>query len=215
VDGNEIAFNNTAQFDPRWEAGGAKFIGSLGMQIRNNYVHDNDGPGLWGDIDNRNMLFENNTCEDNGWSGIYYEVSYGATIRGNVVRRNGGAFPDWIWGAGILVSASSNVEVTGNVLEDNYDGIGGVQQARGAGQYGPYELNNFWVHDNVVTMPRGWTGIVQDIGDRSYFTSRGNRFESNSYYFAPGSLAFTWMDGERSDAEWRRYGQDVNGGFNQ
>jgi parallel beta-helix repeat protein len=215
VDGNEIAFNNTAQFDPRWEAGGAKFTGSLGMQIRNNYVHDNDGPGLWGDIDNRNMLFENNTCEDNEWAGIYYEVSYGATIRGNVVRRNGRGFSDWIWGAGILVSASSDVEVTGNLVEDNFDGIGGVQQARGAGQYGQYELKNFWVHDNVVTMTHGWTGIVQDIGDRSYFTSHGNRFEGNSYYFTPANLVFTWMDGERSDAEWRRYGQDVNGGFNR
>jgi hypothetical protein len=62
-------------------------------------------------------------------------------------------------------------------------------------------------------MPKGLTGIVDDVGDRSCYTSRNNRFDRNSYQLGPGDLFFAWMNGERSESEWRRFGQDVNGTF--
>jgi hypothetical protein len=213
VEGNEIAFNNTAHFDPEWEAGGAKFTFNTGLVVRGNRVHHNGGVGLWTDIDNVGTLYEGNTSEDNTRNGILHEISYSAVIRNNIVRRNGGAFSEWIWGAGILVSSSRDVEVAGNVVEGNGDGIGGVQQARGAGNQGAYALSNLWVHDNTVTVAGGWTGVVQDVGDRSVFLSRNNRFERNQYQLPAGSLSFAWMDGEYTDAGWRRFGQDVEGVF--
>jgi parallel beta-helix repeat protein len=213
VEGNNIAYNNAAHFDCVWECGGTKFVATKNLVVRKNFIHHNDGPGLWTDIDNINVLLEENQVEDNGWMGIVHEISYAAVIRNNTVRRNGFAFPDWAWGAGILIAASPNVEVYGNTLDNNADAITAVQQNRGTGSYGKYEVSNLWVHDNIITNPQGWTGIVQDIGDNSCFTSRNNRFDRNVYHIPDGGYAFVWMNGVQNEAGWKAYGQDVNGTF--
>ena len=214
VEGNAIFANNIAGYFQRWEGGGAKFVITRNLVVRNNFVHKNDGPGLWSDIDSIDTLFEHNTSQDNTLMGIFHEISYRAVIRYNVVKRNGFGYPDWIAGAGILVAGSPDVEIYGNLVEGNADGIGAIQQNRGWGAYGPHELNNLWVHDNLLVNNGGWTGIAQDIGDRSYFTSRNNRFTGNRYQFGPGLYHFQWMDGERQPSEWTQDGNDPDGAFN-
>jgi hypothetical protein len=213
LQGNEIAFNNTTGFESGWEAGGAKMVNTRGLVIRDNFVHHNDGYGLWTDIDNIDTLYEGNRVEDNSGSGIFHEISYKAVIRRNTVKRNGFAFSAWLWGAGILVAASPDVEVYENVVLDNADGIAAIQQSRGSGRYGPYEIWSLWVHDNIIGMTTGQTGLVQDVGDRSYFSSRNNRFDRNSYYTGSGGRYFGWLDGDRTAAEWRSFNNDVNGTF--
>ena len=52
-------------------------------------MHDNDGPGLWCDIECRNVVYENNLVENNQHIGIFHEISFKAVIRNNVVRHNG------------------------------------------------------------------------------------------------------------------------------
>ena len=211
VEGNEIATNNQAGFNPGWEAGGTKFVRTDRLVVRNNWVHHNLGPGLWTDIENIRTLYEGNTSEDNLRMGIFHEISYDAVIRGNVVRRNGFGFLPWLWGAGILVAASPNVEITGNTVEGNADGIVGVQQNRGSGMYGPFYISNLWVHDNVVRQTAGQSGLAQDIGDSSIFTGRNNRFERNTYQEACGNRHWAWADAERTWIEWRAAGQDAAG----
>jgi hypothetical protein len=213
IEGNEIAFNNTAGYEAGWEAGGSKFVETRGLVLRGNFVHHNDGPGLWLDINNTDSLYEENRTEDNVGAGIFHEISYKAVIRHNVVRRNGFGFSAWLWGAGILIAASPEVEVYENLVEGNADGIGAIQQNRGSGRYGPYEIWNLWVHDNVVLMTTGQTGLVQDVGDRSYFTSRNNRFDRNNYRTGSRGQYFGWLDGDRTDSEWRSFNNDVNGTF--
>jgi hypothetical protein len=222
VEGNQIAYNNAAGFDYGWEAGGTKFAGTTGLILRNNNAHHNNGPGLWLDIDNINYLIEGNTTEDNyatiaaAAPGIFIEISYGGVIRNNIARRNGRGFDTWLWGAGILVAASGGdgLEITGNTIEDNVHGITLIQQQRGSGAYGTYLVQNVYVHDNTIRMSSGMTGGAQDTGDGSIFTSRNNRFVHNTYYLAGGGH-FAWMNGERSDVEWRGYGMDTNGTFNK
>jgi hypothetical protein len=220
VEGNEIAYNNTAGFDYGWEGGGTKFAGTTRLTLRNNFAHHSNGPGLWLDIDNIDFVIEDNRVEDNfstisaAAPGIFVEISYGGVIRGNTVRRNGAGFSTWLWGAGILVAASggSGLEIVGNTVEDNEHGIALVQQPRGSGAHGPYLVQNVHVHDNTIRMPRGMSGGVQDANDDAIFTSRNNRFDRNTYYLAP-SGHFAWMNGERTEAEWRGYGMDTNGTF--
>ena len=86
---NEIAGNNTAGVDAGWEAGGAKFGDSNRLTIRGNSSHDNGGPGLWTDHDNRDVLYERNRVVGNAGAGIFHEISYDAVIRDNVVEGNG------------------------------------------------------------------------------------------------------------------------------
>jgi hypothetical protein len=215
VENNEIAYNNVAGFHPDWEAGGTKFVRTNQLVVRNNWVHHNYGPGLWTDIDNRNTLYELNRSEDNERMGIIHEISYSATIRNNTLKRNGFGHSVWLWGAGILVAASPDVEIYGNTLEGNADGIAAVQQRRGSGAFGPYEVWNLWVHDNTIISSTGHTGIVQDVGDRSYFSTRNNRFDRNVYRLGSAAHHFNWLDGNRTDQEWQGYGNDVTGAFEQ
>jgi parallel beta-helix repeat protein len=215
VEGNEISWNNYRKgVSWAWEAGGTKFVKTRGLIVRNNNVHDNWGPGLWTDIDNIETLMEGNTVTNNADAGIFHEISYSAVIRNNIVKGNGFVRTGWLWGGGIVIAASggTGVEVSGNVLDGNFNGIALIQQNRGSGAFGTHLVQNVWVHDNTVTMrARGQTGAVQDISSNAIFTSRNNRFTGNRYYVGTRSSPFAWMNGNRSWTQWRGYGLDANG----
>jgi parallel beta-helix repeat protein len=208
ITANEVYGNNTAGFSSGWEAGGSKFAYTSGLLVEGNSVHDNAGPGLWTDIDNIDTVYRGNTVIDNEGIGILHEISYDAIIANNEVRGNGFGFDSWVWGAGIAVSTSVNVEVFGNIVEGNADGIVGVDQDRfdSPASYGPLLLENLAVHDNVVIGNDGWTGIGQDIGDNSVFTSRNNRFYDNVYEQA--GKHFFWLNDPRTFEEWQAFGQN-------
>ena len=140
-----------------WERGGTKFAETTNIQLINNYVHHNDGPGLWADLNAKDMLFANNTVIGNTKAGIYYEISYDAVIRDNYLEGNGLGFDPWLWGGGIVISSSPNVQIYGNTLVNNGDGIGAVEQdrSRDPARFGPLVIANLHVHHNTVTMSQG------------------------------------------------------------
>ena len=128
-DGPELARNHTLHESCDWEAGGMKWdVGRV--TIRNARVHDNDCKGLWADINARGALIERNLIENNRDEGIFYEISQDAVIRNNHVYGNGLGGNGWYWAGGITVASSFNVEVYGNRLSGNYNGITGTQQNR-------------------------------------------------------------------------------------
>lgn len=219
---NEIAANHTwGGFCDCWETGGAKFVGTKHLTVRANYVHDNRGPGLWSDFDNIYTLYEDNRIVDNTGPGIFYEASFAAVIRNNTIRRNGSGRTGWHQGAGVFVSASKNVEIYDNVVDSNRDGIGAVQYSRRGRnpRYGVRELRNLHVHDNLIVMHGGHTGLQTRY--RIYYTRRkNNRFEDNTYRLGCVSKPFVWRDptGDRDYVEmtkgvWTRLGNDTNGTF--
>jgi hypothetical protein len=217
VQDNEIAYNNTAGVNPNWGAGGAKFAFSNGLVVRSNFVHHNYGTGLWTDIDNVNTLYENNLVEDNDLIGIFHEISYSAVVRNNVIRRNGASRPAaYSQGMGILVSASSDVEIYGNTVEDNWSGgIFGINPERGSGTLGTYVLKNLWVHDNTVRVIRQWAaGIGMETGSEGsdVFYQLNNRWNRNTYR-VPAAITkpFYWDMPPHTWAQWRAFGHDLNG----
>jgi len=218
VANNEIAYNGFAGYDPFWGAGGSKWVYTSNLVVRGNFSHHNRGPGLWTDINNIDTLYENNLVEDNERGGIFHEISYDATIRTNTARRNGTgkAYPHWTTGAGIEVVSSRNVEVCGNTLEDNWQGITGLEDHRGVGNAGPYTLTNLNVHDNLVTSRildtgGGRTGIIDTKGLGAFAAAVSNRFHGNTYLPGTNRQCFLWMGKELDETEWRRSGQDVSG----
>ena len=205
VESSEIDNNNLRGVAWGWEAGGAKFTKTVGLVLRDLVVHHNLGPGLWCDIGCVDTTYENNVVYSNSAMGIFHEISFDAIIRGNEVYDNGFIKGEWIWGAGILIAASSNVEVYDNIVTNNADGIGGIQQRR-EGDEGLYRLENLSVHDNTITMWYGQTGVVQDMGDPSVFADRNIRFANNTYVGA-GHEAFTWDDSALTWDAWLETGQ--------
>ncbi len=221
VQGNEIAFNNAAGFGPgpQSEAGATKFVFTNRLVVRDNYSHHNHGPGFWTDMDNNDCLYEGNRVEDNDWRGIFHEISYACVIRNNVVRNNGHALPAGtplfvLEGAGILVNTSADVEIYGNVVEANRNGIGAIDSDRGSGSRGPYEVANLWVHDNTIQQRSGLAAGI--LGSNPVFLSQGNRFTGNRYLLGDTALRqFRWLHVNRTEQEWRSFGNDTAGMFSR
>lgn len=212
---SESAHNNFLHaFDAGWEAGGSKFAFTDNLLLKGNSVHDNGGPGLWTDIDNINSTIENNTVTNNEMDGIFHEISYKATIRNNHVEGNGWGRKAWCYGAGITVSASRDVEVSGNTIIGNYNSISGIAQTRGDGQFGAHELRGLNAHDNMIQGgmdgKRSVTGVCRDNSDPIHSAEWNNHFDSNTYY---GPLnSWGWNDQELTDfSAWQAAGQDTNG----
>jgi parallel beta-helix repeat protein len=204
VENNTIAYNNP---DGAWDwgnyAAGVKIWETDGTVLQGNWVHHNLAPGLWADGNNIDTTYANNTVEDNYANGIFHEISYDAVIRDNVIRRNGAGHDVWLWGGGIMIASSPNVEIYGNTLEDNANGIALTRQDRGSGLYGEHTLANIHVYNNSVT-DSGMTGIAKDYGgDEVYYS--GNTFENNTY---SGSSSWFWLNREVSWSQWNSYGND-------
>src|SRR4030095_5123112 len=105
LENNEIARNG-------WEQ---KIAQSTNVTFRNNFVHHNAGAGIWYDSDNTGGLVEGNRVEDNGWIGIFYEISTDGIIHNNIIRRSGDA--------AVFLSTSKNTQVYNNTIENNFRGI--------------------------------------------------------------------------------------------
>jgi parallel beta-helix repeat protein len=223
VEDNEIAYNNTAFFGPGpfGEAGGTKFVGTDGLIVRGNFSHHNDGPGLWTDINNVNCLYEGNRVEDNRWRGIFHEISYACIIRNNQVRRNGHGFPSTLGafeGAGILISNSPNVEVYGNTVEDNRNGIMAREEDRPQhpSGMGPHNTTNLYVHDNIVkqTDDGRAAGVTDtDPYHDPYSAASNNRFARNVYVIG-SNTKWRWApNADVSRSQWQGAGQDSGSTF--
>jgi hypothetical protein len=141
LDGNEISANNTDGWETRRPGcgctGGGKFWMTSKAVVKNNWVHDNKGAGLWVDTNSVGFLFENNYLSDNSAQGLIYEASYNALIRGNTFVHNGWEAGPRIQGfptGALYVSESGSdsrvpgpynqtFEITGNVFTDNWSGV--------------------------------------------------------------------------------------------
>ena len=65
------------------------------MTIKDNYIHNNWGPGAWADTDNANTTYVGNTITDNDGEAIIEEISYNFSITDNYLAYNG-----WTGGLG-------------------------------------------------------------------------------------------------------------------
>ena len=218
--GSELSYNNAAGYNYGWEGGASKWTHTDGLIVRNNYVHDNYGSGLWTDGPNINVVFEGNRVEDNDSSGISHELGYAAVIRDNVVRGNGFGHPIQgdVWGAGIRIATSRDVEVYGNTVEDNNAGITATQDDRSGDQCGfgaDAEVANLYVHDNTVVQPAGIATGLRLVGtdDSSYQESKGNRWNGNTYVVGDpsGGGHFFWGESPITAVQWQGLGEDVDG----
>jgi parallel beta-helix repeat protein len=174
IDGVEIDHNGAAD-DCGNEAGGFKGVNAH-MIFRNSYVHDNSCIGIWEDINAANNEIAFNRVVNNTHEGIFYEISTSARIHDNTVTGNGFQFCVWLWGGGITLASSGNVEVDHNTVTNNCNGITGTQQNRPDGI--PGLLQNLNIHDNTVS-GRGSTGVVADNG--ANLALRNIQFVANSF----------------------------------
>lgn len=215
VEGNEIAMNGWwSGLDVFWEGGGTKFVYTDGLIVRGNHSHDNKGFGLWTDIDNIRTLYEDNIVERNSGGGIAHEISYDAIIKTNTILNNGyePQGENWLWGGGIQIQNSKNVEVYCNKVVATGDGNGIViiQQERGTGSLGDYLATGNDIHNNLVvakTPGRGASGTVADWNEISLIHGR-NVFHDNRYYV--GDLSSDYWSWGSKGYNWDTY-REISG----
>ena len=224
VDGNEIAYNNTAHFDyggTNSEAGGTKFSGTNYLVVTNNYVHDNIGPALWLDSNNYSWTIQSNRTANNLEAGVLDEISYDGVIRYNIFENEGNtpnsSQSSFWYRSAILVGSSPNAEIYGNTLINSANGIGAVANNRGSGNRGPYLLQNLYVHDNTIVQSTGYAaGIVADSAYLSAYTSSNNRFVNNTYKLPASGVLYSWYTGgsgyvDLTSSQWIAAGEDTSG----
>jgi parallel beta-helix repeat protein len=177
ISGVEID-DNGASANCGFEGGGFKGI-NHGSHFTNNYVHDNNCMGVWYDINAARNDIDHNRVDNNALGGIFYEISQEASIHDNEVSGNGhGSGCGWLWNAGIGIASSFNIQVYGNSLRGNCNGVAGTQQDRADSAPPAHLLENLSIHDNSVVGP-GRTGVVADNG--ADLTARNIVFANNSY----------------------------------
>jgi parallel beta-helix repeat protein len=209
VDSNEISYNNTRGIDPNWGGAGLKAVLTTNFTLRGNWVHHNQGQGLWCDNCYATTYYLGNLVEDNTYTGIFHEVSAAAVIEGNTTRRNGTSNQR----GGIWVDNSSNVEVRGNTVAGNGSGI--LLRMLSRPELPSRVLTNVYVHDNSVSLTSSqYAGLVQYVGANSYFSSANNRFVNNRWTLTGASSSpYRWNNSNLTESQWRAAGQDVNGTF--
>ena len=202
VEGNEVYENNylKAQERPSSRRHRASRFGvTTNVTIRNNIVRNNYAKGIWVDHSLPTTIIEYNTVRDNAHQGIFSRRATLRKIRYNTSERNGGASATgyWLARAGIQITNSPGAEVHNNTVSYNANGITAMNTTGSAGlaaPLGPLKIQNLYVHDNVVRMSVGRSGVGQNTGEKQVYTSWNNRFVHNTYYTGAASTYFTWNE---------------------
>ncbi|ADB31818.1 hypothetical protein Kfla_2753 [Kribbella flavida DSM 17836] len=212
---NLVTRNNTDGFwIADWESGGIKSTRSSG-EVSGNDLVANRGIGFWSDIAEYDRRIVGNRIRDNAADGIRYEISYQGVIEGNVVENNGfgtgrGSGPSLWDGGGINVNTSSDVQVRGNLVRGNRNGISIQSRTRGDGPRGRYLLRNVVVEGNQVVMDQqtASTGVVENkkspAPDTVHFRRNSYRIgDQAAERFAYKGRTMTWQ-------QWQAAGFDTD-----
>lgn len=253
LDHNEITGNNTDDWDRIRPdgcgcTGGGKFWETSDAVVTNNWVYDNRGTGIWIDYNNVGFLIEGNYIENNDNEGIFYEISYNFVIRNNLIRQNalvkgrgfaeaGDPFP----AGGIYISEAggdtragniyTTSEITGNLLENNWDGIALWENADRFCRPGEtfdttntcppfdqtwgtrYRTQNITIHDNEFRFDPAVVGCDNAYcGRMAIFSNFGSSPENSPYlgYVVPWGITFQQNNVFHSN---RYFGEWGFGGF--
>jgi Right handed beta helix region len=147
IEGNEVSYNDTCDFEglldnksvgwsnhnpvpsqyrdphcgqvvPDGDQGGFKLWQTDGVTIKDNYIHNNWGPGGWADTDNANTTYTGNTITNNDGGGIIEEISYNFSITDNYIGNNG-----WDGGLGNQDFPSPAIYVSESGSDRTFGGV--------------------------------------------------------------------------------------------
>lgn len=148
IDQSTVSDNGLTVNRLGWEAGGIKTVAS-NVLIERNTINGNGAPGIWTDGGATNVVATQNTLRSNRY-GIRFEISHSVTATRNTISNS--------QQQSVLVIASSDVTVSGNIIRNNFGGIivGGVGTVNKTGIH----LDDVTVSHNTI-INSGATGLHQ------------------------------------------------------
>jgi hypothetical protein len=158
IEDNEISYNDTCDFQgpltnkvigwsnydavparyqnphcgtvtPDGDEGGFKLWQTDGVTIKDNYIHNNWGPGAWVDTDNANTTFVGNVITANDGPAIIEEISYNFSITNNYIADNG-----WAEGLGNPGFPTPAIYVSQSGSDTMFGGVPACPEASCSGQ---------------------------------------------------------------------------------
>ncbi len=162
--------------------GGFKLWQTNGVTVKDNYIHNNWGPGIWADTDNANTTYVGNTITYNDGQAIIEEISYNFSVINNYLAYNG-----WAVGLGNRRFPTPAIYISESGSDTAFGGVPACRETSCAGQ-GSYPSQSV-ISGNVLVDNSGSVLLWQN-SDR--FCSAG--FDSactlvNGGHSGPFSLA--------------------------
>ena len=156
-----------------WESGDLKLTNAHGTIIEDNTCRLGYGPGIWFDIHNTGTRIRRNRVFDKHAEGIFYEISHGdAIIEDNEIRNSPTGLNanrmNWLYGAGILISTSSGVQVLRNTVDGSYHGITVIDQSHRGDTPQGYNAADYLIDHNTIRNVNK-VGAAQDSGSMAVF----------------------------------------------
>ncbi len=150
VEYSESKYNNWKGYKPFWESGGGKWLYTTNSTFRHLDFSENEGPGLWLDMDNFDNLVESNVFDSNLGAGLFLEWTTERTIvRNNVFTRARYAWPVF-YGHGLMIHAANDNIVLHNTFMANEGGgmrIKGDERDKSTGNR---YYNNLFVANTLI-----------------------------------------------------------------
>jgi parallel beta-helix repeat protein len=188
-------------------AGGSKFVGTVGLVLRDSVFHDNLCNGIWLDVDTYDSTIQNNTAVDNQDDGIRVEVSHKLLISGNTVQNNGG------WG--IYLANTPVADVFSNTVAANGNGaivLNWSGRTTPTSTHGSYATSDVSVHDNTMRLTASdqIVGIIDKTGTGYPYTAAAdNRYYANHYVLPDSAWRYFRLAAKVSWSGWRTAGMDT------
>lgn len=160
VDGVEVDHNGS-EAELGGGASGMKFARGHGVVVRDSFIHDNLGNGVWCDVQCGDYTVVDNVIVHNSRKGVHYEksgasdefVTYegSAYIARNVIQDNGWEGREHAADGGIGLVSSKNVLIEANVFGGNHRASVIVRQdGRLEGDKHGWVISNVTIRDNTL-----------------------------------------------------------------
>jgi hypothetical protein len=178
-----IVRNNSERFDAVHSGAGVKFTTSSIIGVRNSYVADNLGVGVWTDLGASFVSVTGNLIERNSHSGVLMELSGRVVVADNVVLDSGEA--------GVWILETNDAEVWHNALYRNRTEISVMEGPRtdaSADAVVLWDLLRVRIRNNVIGHAR--TGVeaavsVDDWTERRSASSMAVTSDWNAFWLPP------------------------------
>jgi hypothetical protein len=225
---NETSFNNWRGYMGGWNGyaiAGAKLVWIRDGLFRRYQAIGNMTPGLWFDIDNRNILIEDLTAIDNDGPGLFLEISPGPfVVRKALLADNGinlyinntkNTFLD----SSIIYGVNRGSPIAFNAKKSRSfkDWMGQLLGENDSGQKIPINLgktdfrNNLIITDNsngdLIVLKEGKPEIYQAFLEQDYSGSNNIYWSSQEKVFGLGS---PWMNYMTDIQGWVEATEEAN-----
>ena len=181
VEHAESKYNNWKGYIRMWESGGGKWLYTNNSTFRHLDFSDNNGPGLWLDMDNFDNVIEQSRFDNNMGANLFLEWTTDRTlVRNNVITRGREAETIY-YGLGLLIQAANDNIVVHNTFMDNEGGGMRIRADSRDVSTGNRYYNNLFVTNHTLN-PGKKSSEISFEEHANDFNARTNKGDGNVFW---------------------------------